>query len=111
MRIEPQRLIAAILGGLIGLPLGADAQDGWSGRKCDLYANAWRDVLATRDLRDVSAGFIARHQAFVDGGCPGTTRICLQNPADIALADLLTVLSMNEGMASTFVPFGCPDRD
>ena len=31
-------------------------------------------------------------------------------PAERRMADTLTMMSMSEGMASTFAPFACPDR-
>ena len=96
----------------LGTPCPASANDSapddWTARKCDLYAEAWQWVLETRDLRGVSTGFITTHQAFIDSGCDATITTCPQTTAEIALADLLTVASMNEGMASTFAPFACP---
>lgn len=84
------------------------AGEDWARQKCALYASAWQQVLETADLQDIGADFIAAHQRFIDSGCDAGIRVCARTRAEIALADLLTVLSMNEGMASTFVPFGCP---
>ncbi|MCB1311869.1 MAG: hypothetical protein KDK29_08260 [Sedimentitalea sp.] len=86
----------------------AGAGEDWARQKCDLYAAAWQRVLETADLQDIGAEFLSAHQRFIDRGCDPEVRVCARTPPEIALADLLTVLSMNEGMASTFVPFGCP---
>ena len=85
------------------------APDDWTTRKCELYAAAWQQVLDSHDLHDVRPGFVSGHQDFIDGGCDAGITVCPATQAEIALADLLLVLSMNEGMASTFVPFACPD--
>lgn len=92
---------------------GAAAQstdsDDWTRQKCDLYSAAWEDVQASYDLSGVSERFLEKHGNFINLGCPEDVRVCAVSPADIELANLMTILSMNEGMASTFVPFGCPD--
>jgi len=80
----------------------------WTTQKCVLYAEGWAWVLKTQDLSGTSSGFLTEHQRFIDEGCNHSIEICPETKADFALADLLTVISMNEGMASTFVPFACP---
>ena len=80
----------------------------WSAQKCALYADGWQWVLSTQDLSGISSAFLTDHQRFIDAGCDHSIEICPQSGAEYALADLLTVISMNEGMASTFVPFACP---
>ncbi|SFT34224.1 hypothetical protein [Sedimentitalea nanhaiensis] len=108
MRTDP-RLLVLVLS--CGLGASSVAADSWSVRKCALYRDAWQQVLDTQPPEGTSDGFMARHQDFVDNGCPAATRICARTDGDVTLANLMTILSMNEGMASTFVPFGCPDRD
>lgn len=80
----------------------------WSAQKCVLYSEAWDWVLKTQDLSGISSGFLTDHQRFITAGCDHSIEICPMSEAEYALADLLTILSMNEGMASTFVPFACP---
>mgnify|MGYP003674802516 CR=1 FL=1 len=87
------------------------SQDDWARQKCSLYAEGWEWVLQTQDLADVSAAFIEDHRAFIDADCDHALKICPLTGGDHLLADLLTVISMNEGMASTFVPFACPAPD
>lgn len=91
---------------LAATPLSALAQD-WTAQKCDLYTQAWNWVLETQDMTGVRAVFIEEHQSFIDAGCDHAIEICPVGKPELKLADLLTVLSMNEGMASTFVPFAC----
>lgn len=112
MPINLLRLFSAPLlftlcaGGAVSQSVGADD---WTRQKCDLYGAAWQDIQASHDLAGVSERFLEKHQSFIALGCPEDMRVCAVAPADIELANLLTILSMNEGMASTFVPFGCPD--
>lgn len=83
--------------------------DSWSLQKCALYSAAWGDVRKSYDLTGASPEFLADHQSFVDQGCPGEMRVCAVTAKDIELANTMIILSMNEGMASTFAPFGCTD--
>lgn len=87
----------------------SDNVDDWTRTKCDLYGSAWQDVMAFYDFSGISKTFRDQHQNFIDLKCPEDLRICAVSPEEIALANMLIVLSMNEGMASTFAPFGCPD--
>lgn len=81
--------------------------DVWTLRKCALYAQATEDALAALGREGLSPRFIEENQAFIASGCVAPARICAKTAQDYALADLLTMMTMNEGMASTFVPFGC----
>ncbi len=102
----------ALLAGWAGQALSQSAPaDDWTRRKCDLYGAAWQDVVRTHDMAGIRPGFLKKHQDFIDLGCPQDMRVCAASAGEIRLADLMTILSMNEGMASTFVPFGCPDQE
>lgn len=81
--------------------------DAWTLRKCALYAQATEDALAALGQEGLSPRFLEENQTFIRSGCVASARICAQTAQDYALADLLTMMTMNEGMASTFVPFGC----
>lgn len=81
--------------------------DVWAARKCALYAQATEDALAALGPEGLSLRFLKENSAFIASGCRAPVRICAETPQDYALADLLTIMTMNEGMASTFVPFGC----
>jgi hypothetical protein len=88
-------------------PLPAD----WSAEKCDLYQQAFSDALAAVGPAGLRPGFLAQNDAFIASGCTTQGSVCAETEAEIALADLLTIMTMNEGMASTFVPFGCKAPD
>ena len=81
--------------------------DAWAVRKCALYAQATKDALAAVGPEGLRDRFMAENRAFIASGCLSQRRICAQTPQEYAFADLLTIMTMNEGMASTFVPFGC----
>ena len=98
--------------GVACLPSGALPQNGegltWSAQKCVLYEDAVGDALQILGRDGIREDFLARNAAFIAGGCSGQGDICPQTAQEFELVDLLTVMTMNEGMASTFVPFGCP---
>lgn len=79
----------------------------WSQRKCALYAAAVQDALVVLGPDGLRPAFLAENRTFIASGCVAPREICAETPQEYAFADLLTVMTMNEGMASTFVPFGC----
>lgn len=81
----------------------------WTERKCHLYAHSWEDALAWQSTAGLSSEFLERHEAFLASECTHVHDVCPRSPEEIEIADLLTMMSMSEGMASTFVPFSCPD--
>ncbi|GAA6188176.1 hypothetical protein NBRC116596_12390 [Litorivita sp. NS0012-18] len=85
---------------------GAQA-DAWSERKCFYYEAAVGDALAALGREGLRAEFLAQNDAFIAAGCVKTHAICPATPQEGRLVDMLTMMTMNEGMASTFVPFGC----
>jgi hypothetical protein len=109
MRPRAPALVLAVLaaGTLPGGGAGAQVQDDWAARKCVLYAAATEDALSLLGMEGLRAEFLAQNRAFIASGCIAPRNICAATPAEYALADLLTMMTMNEGMASTFVPFGC----
>ena len=52
-------------------------------------------------------GFLEQNEQFIAGGCQDRGNVCSQSEKEIEFANLLTIMTMNEGMASTFVPFSC----
>lgn len=81
----------------------------WVEQKCVLYQRAWDWAFDSIGPSGISAGFIAQNQRFIAAGCTENIAVCPVSDEDFELANLLTVMTMNEGMASTFVPFQCPD--
>ena len=95
---------------LLPTALPAQSLDGltWPEQKCVLYERAVDSALSMQGPDGISESFIAANDAFIASGCTGPHNVCPRNPEEIALADNLTLMTMFEGMASTFVPFGCP---
>lgn len=80
----------------------------WAERKCALYDRAFADALRLWGDDGISPEFLDGNAAFIAQGCTERGRICPASPQERALADRLTLVTMNEGMASSFVPFACP---
>ena len=95
------------------LPSSATAQNlndlSWTQQKCVLYQKAFNDALEILTAPTISEDFMAANAAFVESGCLSKGQVCPRTKQEIELVNLLTVLTMNEGMASTFVPIGCPN--
>lgn len=110
----PPRLILASVFLLINASL-AWAEDvnlnglTWTEQKCVLYQRAWDSAYAAIGPDGISAEFISKNTAFVSTGCQDPIGVCPRSDAEIDMANMLTVMTMSEGMASTFVPFNCPD--
>jgi hypothetical protein len=103
-----------MLAAALASPGTADAQQGadtahrsWQERKCAFYAEAWQELLALSRDTGVSESFIRGNEHFIAAGCSNGADICSSSPADIALANQLTIAAMNFGTASTFLPFIC----
>ena len=110
MRSIPVLAVAALL----VLPTAAWTQDttrsrSWTEEKCVRYRDAWTGALARWGREGLSRDFIARHEAFIAGGCTGESNVCPRSAREIELANVLTIRAMNAGMASTFLPFACRD--
>ena len=76
--------------------------------KCATYARAWDDTLAQRGTTGLSAEFLGAHRAFLDSGCRSDVRAaCPRSPAEITMADRMTLLALNARIAGTFLPFLC----
>ena len=83
----------------------------WSQTKCVLYNRAWDSAVLTVDQTDISKEFHDLNQRFMDSDCTARINVCPHSDAEFEIANLLTIMTMNEGMASTFVPFNCPADD
>lgn len=81
----------------------------WTEQKCVLYQHAFADALDLLGREGISKSFLAANTAFIETGCIDERRVCPQSDDEFELANILTIMTMNEGMASTFVPFSCPD--
>ena len=89
----------------------AAAQDpqapSWTEVKCARYRKAWTDALARRGEQGLGREFVERHEAFLASGCTVRADVCPRSPEELDLANILTILAMNAGTASTFLPFAC----
>lgn len=116
------QIAAALIICLIGAPMAAgqgsvlrdeaeppQRSSEWAARKCTLYAQIFRDALTLQGHDGLSNAFLSSNQRFIDAECQGGRTLCPISEEELRFADLLTIMTMNEGMASTFVPFGCPN--
>lgn len=82
----------------------------WTKQKCVLYQRAWDWAYYSIGPDGISAKFVAQNESFVATGCIERTVVCPRSSEEFDMANMLTVMTMNEGMASTFVPFTCRDE-
>jgi hypothetical protein len=97
-------------GVLAMVPLAGLAQDDWKQRKCALYGDAWAHLAGDGLPEGVSDGFVAAHDAFLASGCVDRGHVCPRSDAERDLADMLSLMAVAEGMAGSFLPFGCPEE-
>lgn len=108
----PRPWLAWLLGLAVAGPGQAAATeafaDEWTARKCEIYQQAVRDAISLQGPEGLRMAFLTSNQEFIDAQCAVRVEICPMTPEEWTLADTLLKMTMNEGMASTFVPFGCP---
>ena len=80
----------------------------WTEEKCRRYRDAWAELSVRTGRRGLGSAFIDSHEAFIASGCRTQGGVCPRSPAELEAANQLTIRAMNAGMASTFLPFGCP---
>ncbi len=81
---------------------------GWTEEKCRRYRAAWDTLSSRTGRRGLGPEFIERHEAFLVSGCTIQGDVCPRSAGELEAANMLTIMAMNAGMASTFLPFGCP---
>lgn len=101
--------LAALL--FVAAPAHAQDTSTWQQQKCALYAEGWNRALDSIGSSDINYNFLATNENFIASGCTETMGACPQSDQERAIAELLTVVMMNEGAASTFLPFRCPSAD
>ncbi len=92
----------------IATPAAAQDTTAWQQQKCALYADAWTRALDSVGSDDINYNFLATNENFIASGCTDTVAACPSSNQEREIADLLTLVMMNEGTASTFLPFRCP---
>lgn len=79
----------------------------WTEEKCARYARAWPEALSRFGTGGLGAAFLSGHERFIASGCRAPRDLCPTAPAELAIADAMTIAAMNAGAASTFLPFTC----
>lgn len=79
----------------------------WTEEKCARYSKGWSELVARRGTAGLGEAFLARHEAFLASGCLARGDVCPRSAAELDVANILTILAMNAGTASTFLPFAC----
>jgi hypothetical protein len=100
-------LAAAALAFTMPLASAQEETQSWSEVKCARYRAAWSDALARRGTQGLSREFLDRHEAFLASGCTSPPDVCPRSPEEFDLANVMVILAMNAGTASTFPPFAC----
>lgn len=100
------RMVAGLLV-LAGPALAQPAQPSYSDIKCARYSEAWSAIVARRGTSGLGQPFLARHAAFLASGCTAPPDVCPRSAAELEVANMLVMMAMNAGMASTFPPFSC----
>ena len=97
----------AMLCAVAGVGSAAEAKRSWSEEKCFRYARDWSEALRRYGTAGFSAEFLAGNAAFIRSGCESRDKVCPSNAKDRELVDVMAIRVVNEGMSTTFVPFGC----
>lgn len=105
--MRPIALLAALM---LITPASAEDQSTWQQQKCALFADAWTRALESVGSDDINYNFLATNENFIASGCTETIAACPQSNQERDIADLITLVMMNEGAASTFLPFRCPTQ-
>jgi hypothetical protein len=79
----------------------------WSEVKCARYTKSWTEALAKRGKQGLSREFLETHEAFLASGCTSPIDVCPRSEAELDFANVMVILAMNAGTASTFPPFRC----
>ena len=93
---------------LLASPASAEELSAWQQQKCALYTDAWARALDGIGSEDINYNFLATNENFIASGCTEQIAICPRSNQERDIADLITLAMMNEGAASTFLPFRCP---
>jgi len=95
----------------VGISLAqAPEPESWPAIKCQRYGQGYQVAIARQGKEGLGAEFLARHDAFLASGCTTEHDVCPRSTQELALANTLVILGMNQGMASTFMPFACRKR-
>jgi hypothetical protein len=79
----------------------------WVAEKCAIYGAAWEEMLS-EGAADLDRDFVAGNERFIASACTDRGEVCPVEAGDFEVANTLTLMLMNAGAASTFLPFRCP---
>lgn len=101
-------ILPAALLFVLASPLPATAQSDWPTEKCRLYESYWTEALERFGSDDLNYNFIAANENFIAAGCSEKGTACPRSTQELDIANALSILMINAGAASTFLPFHCP---
>ena len=81
--------------------------ENWPAIKCERYTKAYAEALAKFGRKGLSPDFLDAHEAFLVSGCSIKGEVCPRSAEELNLANVMVIMGMNQGMASTFMPFAC----
>lgn len=84
-----------------------DSRSSWQQQKCAVFEATFAELTARLGTDDASEAFLTGSRAYIDSGCLADVDACPETEKDIAIANGLTIATMNAGAASTFSPFRC----
>lgn len=79
----------------------------WQLAKCRFYEETWRDMLAHFGPGALSDGFVDQNERFIAAHCLERIEVCPKSEHDLAVANALTLGTMNGDVGGTFLPFRC----
>ena len=104
--------LAAATGLVVGMASQGSAQsappENWPAIKCERYTKAYAEALAKFGRKGLGQPFLDSHEAFLTSGCSIKGAVCPRSKEELDLANVMVIMGMNQGMASTFMPFACP---
>lgn len=105
----PSATSAALLLSLIAGGAGAQTPPvrDWPAEKCARYKEGYRVAITRQGRQGLGPEFLARHDAFLASDCTAEHDVCPRSKEELDLANTLVILGINQGMASTFMPFAC----
>lgn len=112
MKMPSHLLAPAIAFGIIAVTIravGAQpvAPENWPAVKCERYTKAYAVALGKLGRKGLGQPFLDAHEAFLASGCSIKGEVCPRSTEELNLANAMVIMGMNEGMASTFMPFAC----
>lgn len=100
-------LSASILSGASSAGARDNQTKNWREVKCERYKQGWATALTRMGTRGLGKEFLDSPEAFLASGCTAVGRVCPRSSEELELANIMVIVAMNAGTASTFPPFAC----